>query len=110
MGGVGQSNLPLEPYIVDALLPDLVGHDQRPASFAVYLSLWRMTLAIAQPQVRISHQRLARATGLSRSTVQAALDHLVRRQLIHSSRSTPTSVPIHTVLRPWARRGAGGDS
>ena len=48
----------LDPYILEALMPDLVGHDQRPSSFIVYLALWRMADPLASqpaPGVRISH-------------------------------------------------------
>lgn len=97
--------LKLDPYVVDALLPDLVGHDQRPSSFLVYLFLWRRSAANPAAGVRISHGRLALATGMSRSTVQEALEHLASRQLITTRRASPTAVPVHVVLRPWERRG-----
>ena len=54
--------------------------------------------------VRMSHQALADATGLSRSAVQTALANLTRRSLVDSRRSTPTAVPQHIVHRPWIRR------
>lgn len=95
--------LKLDPHVIDALLPDLVGHDQRPSSFLVYLLLWRRSAANPAAGVRISHGRLALATGLSRSTVQEALEHLASRQLIATRRATPTSVPLHVVQRPWER-------
>jgi hypothetical protein len=34
------STLALDPYVVDVLLPDLVGHDRSPAAFLVYIYLW----------------------------------------------------------------------
>ena len=34
--------LPLDPYITDVLMRDLVGHDRTPSAFIVYLWLWRM--------------------------------------------------------------------
>jgi hypothetical protein len=100
------TTLPLDPHIIDSLMPDLAGHDQRPSAFLVYLALWR--LAAAHPDssrgIHASLQHLAALTGLSRSTVQHALTHLAKRQLIATRRATPTAVPQHTVLRPWARR------
>lgn len=93
----------LDPYVLDVLLPDLVGHDQRASSFLVYLALWRRWSRKAGEGVRISHQQLAYATGLSRSTVQEALEHLARRQLIQTKRASATAVPVHLVLRPWMR-------
>jgi hypothetical protein len=95
----------LEAYLLDCLLPDLVGHDRRPASFIVYLFLYRQAAQQSGWSVRISHQSIAVATGLSRSAVQGALTHLQTRQLIATSRAHPTAVPLHRVLRPWLRLG-----
>ncbi len=85
-------------------MPDLVGHDKRPASFLVYLWLWSRSAPDFDAPVRVSHQTLADATGLSRSAVQGALANLQRRALIATKRTTPTAVPQHTVNRPWLRR------
>ena len=93
----------LDPYLLDGLLPDLVGHDRRLASFIVYLYLYRQASQQSNWSVRMSHQSIATATGLSRSAVQSALAHLQGRQLIASSRAHPTAVPLHRVLRPWLR-------
>lgn len=95
----------LDPYVLDRLLPDLIGHDRRPSSFIVYMHLYRHASQHAGWSVRASHQAIASATGLSRSAVQGALAHLQRRQLISSSRAHPTAVPLHRVMRPWARLG-----
>jgi len=46
--------LPVDAYVIDVLMPDLIGHDRRPAAFAVYLYL------------------LAAATRLGRNTVAAS--------------------------------------
>ena len=97
----------LDAYLLDGLLPDLVGHDRRPASFIVYLHLYRHASRQPSWSVRMSHQTIAAATGLSRSTVQASLAHLQSRQLIASSRGHPTAVPLHHILRPWLRLGRG---
>lgn len=86
-------------------MPDLVGHDKRPSSFLIYLCLYRKAAANFSAPVRMSHQTLADATGLSRSAVQTALANLNRRHLVTSSRATPTAVPRHIVNRPWVRRG-----
>ncbi len=95
---------PIDPYIIDSLLPDLCGHDKRPSSFILYLTLWRMSAHDPSKGVRIPLAQLADATGLSRSTVQHALEHLAKRQLIASRRASPTAVSLHTVLKPWVRR------
>ena len=71
----------------DWLLPDLVGHDRRLASFIIYLYLYRQASQQANWSVRLSHQSIANASGLSRSAVQSALAHLQNRQLIVTSRA-----------------------
>jgi Crp-like helix-turn-helix domain len=97
------ADITLESYLLDCLLPDLVGHDRRPASFVIYLYLYRQASQQTTWSVRMSHQSMATATGLSRSAVQSALAHLQNRQLIATSRAHPTAVPLHRVLRPWVR-------
>jgi DNA-binding transcriptional MocR family regulator len=95
-------NLTLDAYVLDTLMPDLVGHDKRPAAFVVYLFL----LAAAARSRRdgvvgTSLQTIAVKTGLSKSTVQAALRHLKRRGLLDASLQSTTAVPLRRVLRPW---------
>lgn len=83
-------------------MPDLVGHDRMPSAFVVWLYLaWRATGRARS--VRASHQTIANDTGLSKSAVQAAVRHLVRRHLLRSERESITAVPEHFVLRPWRR-------
>ena len=52
----------LDPYVIDTLLPDLVGHDRRPGAFLVYLFLWRHTHDHATP-VSMSLREIAEGTG-----------------------------------------------
>lgn len=93
----------LEPYVVDVLLRDLVGHDRSPAAFLVYLSLYALTYGSARRSVRISLKQVAERTGLSKSAVQAAMRILLRRQLVRAQHASRTAVPEYFVLRPWAR-------
>jgi DNA-binding MarR family transcriptional regulator len=93
----------LDPYVVDVLLRDLVGHDRSPAAFLAYLSLYALTCGVGKRNARISLRQLAERTGLSKSAVQAALRILVRRQLIRTHHATRTAVPEYIVQRPWAR-------
>ena len=102
------SEIAIESYVIDCLLPDLVGHDGRLSSFVVYLFLYRQASQHAHWSSRLSHQSIANATGLSRSAVQSALAHLQKRQLIDTSRAHPTAVPLHRVQRPWLRLGRKG--
>jgi hypothetical protein len=93
----------LDPYVVDVLMPDLVGHDRRPAAFLVYLLLWARTVGARRKGAHLSYQRLVEGTGLSKSAVQTALKTLKRRQLVRVEKGSPTSVPHYQVCRPWVR-------
>jgi hypothetical protein len=95
----------LDPYIIDTLMADLVGHDRQPSAYLVYLALARRALGVNHTQVAIALQDIAEATGLSKRTVQSALAHLAYRRCITVERASVTAVPTYTVLRPW-RRGA----
>ena len=92
----------LDPYVVDVLLPDLVGHDRHPSAFLVYLVLWHRT-AGGRREAALSLRELAEATGLSKRAVQGALATLERRRLLAIDRAAPTAIPSHRVLRPWDR-------
>lgn len=95
----------LDPYIIDSLMADLVGHDRQPSAFLVYLTLTRRAVSLHRPQIAMALLDIAEATGLSKRTVQSAIAHLVYRRLLAVDRESPTAVPTYTVLRPW-RRGA----
>lgn len=92
----------LDDYLVETLLPDLVGHDRAPSAFLVFLKLWHMAGGPGR-NVQISLSTLAVETGLSKSSVQSALRHLRRRNYLGSRRGGPTAVPVHTVRAPWRR-------
>ena len=93
-----------DPYVMDSLMPDLVGHDRQPSAFIVYLYLSHRTVRDRARAVAISLQGLAADTGLSKSAVQAGLRTLVRRRLLRTEKTSRTAVPSYIVLRPWARR------
>lgn len=95
--------LPLDPYVADVLMRDLVGHDRRPSAFILYLWLWRMSRGEGRPRVAASLQTLATATGLSKSAVQAAVRHLERRRLATATRRHATDAPSYEVHEPWRR-------
>ena len=97
--------IPLDPYIPDVLMRDLVGHDRAPSAFLVYLWLWRMSRGAGRERIGASLQTIATQTGVSKSAVQAAVRHLARRELVVAERDGPTSVPIYLVLQPWLRHG-----
>lgn len=95
--------IPLNPYIVDVLMRDLVGHDRSPSAFVVYLWLWRRSRAEGRDRVGASLQTIASETGLSKSSVQNAVTHLSRRRFVTARREGPTTAPIYEVHQPWRR-------
>jgi hypothetical protein len=92
----------LDDYVLDVLMRDLVAHDRRPASFLVYLWLAKKQQN-GEQAVRVSYRELAESVGVSRSSAQTAVSWLVRRKLLSIIKTTPTSTPLYSVLRPWAR-------
>jgi hypothetical protein len=95
--------LALDPYILDTLMRDLVGHDHTPSAFLVYLWLWGRTDG-GRRRLAISLAALASETGLSKSSVQNAVRQLSRRRrLIAITRDGPTTPPTYEVLTPWIR-------
>jgi hypothetical protein len=94
---VTAARIPVDAYVFDALLPDLVGHDRRPSAFLVYLWLWRRTRG-GKAKVVASLRMIADGTGLSKGSVQTAISWLERRALVETKHRTPTSAP-HFALR-----------
>jgi DNA-binding MarR family transcriptional regulator len=95
--------LRLDLYVVESLMRDLVGHDKKPSAFIVYLYLWSRLATSRSRKVQASHQTIADDTGLSKSAVQMAVRHLLRRRLLRSERSSTTAAPVYALLRPWRR-------
>ena len=93
----------VDAYVIDTLLPDLVGHDRRPAAFLVYLHLWRQTDGGSVEASR-SLREIADGTGLSKRAVQDAIGQLARRRLVTTDREGITAVGTFRVRRPWAER------
>jgi Helix-turn-helix domain len=95
--------LSIDAYVVDVLMPDLVGHDRRPATFVVYLFLLRQAAKARRDTISISLQTIATKTGLSKSTVQTALRHLRRRKLLDPTLTATVVAPARRIMRPWVR-------
>ena len=93
-----------DAYLLDTLLPDLVGHDRQPSAFIVYLYLADRVTRGRTRGCATSLSRFSIDTGLSKTAVQRALRTLARRRLVRIEKTSPTAVPIYTPLRPWARR------
>ena len=99
-----KQTVPIDDYVVDVLMRDLIGHDQQPSAYLVYLYLYGQAVRSCWKPVKASLRMLADATGLSKSAIQSALEHLRRRELIRSESEHPTATPRHRVLRHWRRR------
>lgn len=93
-----------DPYLIESLMPDLVGHDRQPSAFLVYLHLAHRAAQGRGRGVAASLQAIAADTGLSKSAVQRGLRTLARRRLVRIEKASRTAVPTYTVLRPWVRR------
>jgi hypothetical protein len=99
------SMLALDQYVVDVLMPDLVGHDRSPSAFIVYVYLWRM--AGHRGRVQASYATIAADTGLSKASAQRAVALLKRRKLLTAAKANATSIPEYRVARPWIGRIRG---
>jgi len=92
----------IDPYVVDTLMQDLVGHDHRPSAFIVYLHFLRQCAQPADGVYRASLAQIAEGTGLSRRAVQDAIALLRRRKLLGVTVAAPTAVPEYAVRQPWS--------
>ncbi len=92
--------LPVDAYVLDSLLPDLVGHDRRPSAMLLFLYLWRQTAGGARAAV-VSLRMMADGTGLAKRSVQTALNHLRRRDLVALRRANATAAPRVTLRCHW---------
>ena len=93
--------VPIDDYILDVLMRDLIGHDQQPAAYLICLYLYGQAARKKWKPISASVRTLADATGLSKSAIQTALATLRRRELIVTSRDHATATSRHRVLRHW---------
>ena len=98
-----RETVPIDDYVLDVLMRDLLGHDHQPSAFLVYLYLSGQAARAEWKPVPASLRMLAEATGLSKSAVQTALENLRRRELIETRSDHATAVAKHRILRPWRR-------
>ncbi len=98
-----RETIPVDDYVLDVLMRDIVGHDRQPAAYLVYLYLYGQAARDKWKPVAKSLRDLADATGLSKSAVQTALENLRRRELINTTSDHATAVPRHRVLRHWRK-------
>ena len=90
----------LDAYVIDSLMPDLVGHDRHASAFVVYLYLWRRTRGGARATV-VSHRMMSDGTGLAKRSVQGALARLKDRGLVQVERVSVTSASTVTLRCDW---------
>ena len=98
-----RETIPVDDYVIDVLLRDVVGHDRRPTAYLVYLYLYGQAARSKWKPVAASLRTLAESTGLSKSAVQTALANLRRRELIVTTSAHATATPRHRVLRHWRK-------
>src|SRR4051812_11956632 len=99
-----RSTIPVDDYVLDVLMADLVGHDRQPAAFLVYLHLYGVAQRCGWRPFPASLRTVAERTGLSKSAVQTAFTTLHQRQLVKSRREHRTATPQHHVLCHWRDR------
>ena len=111
--------IPVDPYVIDSLMPDLVGHDRQPSAFVVVPLALAPHRGAASRATCASYQMIADGTGLSKGSAQAALRWLVRRGLVEAERPTadvgavaaaevPLARPIAVERRDGRRRASAG--
>lgn len=98
-----KQSIPIDDYVLDVLMRDIVGHDQQPAAYLVYVWLYGQAARHRWRPVAASLRMLAEETGLSKSAVQTALALLRRRELIETRSEHATATPEHRVLRHWRK-------
>ena len=96
-----RETIPVDDYVLDILMRDIVGHDRQPAAYLVYLHLYGLAARKKWKPVPASLRMIAEATGLSKSAVQTGLKKLRRRELVETASEHATAVPQHRVRRHW---------
>jgi hypothetical protein len=93
--------IPVDDYVFDVLMRDIVGHDRQPTAYLVYIWLYGQAARLEWKPVAASLRTIAEETGLSKSAIQTALELLRRRELITTTSEHFTATPEHRVLRHW---------
>lgn len=99
-----RETVPVDDYVLDVLMRDLVGHDRQPAAYLVYVWLYGQAARGKWKPVAASLRSIADETGLSKSAVQTALELLRRRELVETKSEHATAVARHRVRRHWRSR------
>jgi len=99
-----ESAVPIDTYVIDVLMRDLVGHDKRPSAFIVYVYLAMRVEREMRRGIEASYGAIAAATGLSKTAVQKGIAHLKMRNLISVLKTSATATPVYTLNRHWRKR------
>lgn len=94
---------PLDDYVFDTLMGDLIGHDHAPSAFIVFVKLWHDAGGPGGRGVTVSLATLAIETGLSKSSIQSAVRRLKQRGYLSVKRASPTAIPAYAVIAPWRK-------
>lgn len=95
----------LDSYVIDVLMRDLVRHDKMPSAFIVYVYLAvRAEREMRAKGIPASYSTIANATGLSKTAVQRAIAHLLKRKLISVAKASATATPVYRLNRHWRPR------
>jgi Helix-turn-helix domain len=103
MHSLPAGSVPIDEYVIDTLMRDLVAHDRRPAAFLVYLWLAARETRTASP-VQLSYQEIAESIGISKSSAQSAIGWLIRRKLLTAAKENATATPVYKIATPWRDR------
>jgi hypothetical protein len=102
-----KTTVQIDSYILDTLMADLVGHDRRPSAYLTFLAIWS---AGDGALIALSYADLAQRTGLSKRAAQAAVAHLLRRELLEVIKAGTTDTPRYRPLTPGDAGDGGAEA
>lgn len=91
---------------IDNEVFDTLARKTHASDLILYLILWRLSLGEGRATVTISFNKLAAYSGLSTTTVQAAIQSLRSAGLVGSRKAGPTTPREYQVKRPWKKKTA----
>jgi len=102
-----RETVPMDDYVLDVLMRDLVGHDHQPGAFLVYLYLYRqakMETDSGQPSYDCRGHRSFKEHGAncSRKTARPSVDR-VHQGLLDRGSAAPGSAALARAGAPMLR-------
>src|SRR5438874_12139735 len=92
-----RETVPIDDYVLDVLMPDLVGHDHQPGAFLVYLYLYLEAQRQKWSPIYASLRKIGEATGLSKSPAQIAVGTVGATRRLKSNEDDSAAAPRHRV-------------